>query len=134
MITFAFLKSCLIPQCLQPQIAGLFPTNKCNLILIALRPAEPRDSARLLVVQGDALKDSIVSDLPKFLRAGDCLVLNDTKVIPAQLDGLRERPGAPGAEVGFTLHMRSGPNSWRAFAKIIWGNLRKQILISAIGK
>ncbi len=84
---------------------------------IALRPAEPRDSARLLVVRGDALEDSVVSNLPNFLRAGDCLVFNDTKVIPAQLSGLRERAGAPGAEVGFTLHMRSAPNIWKAFAK-----------------
>ncbi|MEM8542330.1 MAG: tRNA preQ1(34) S-adenosylmethionine ribosyltransferase-isomerase QueA, partial [Pseudomonadota bacterium] len=46
-----------------------------------------------------------------------CLVFNDTKVIPAQLNGVRIREGAPGAEVGFTLHMRAGPDCWMAFAK-----------------
>ncbi len=84
---------------------------------IALRPAEPRDSARLLVVQANSLTDSCVGDLPRFLRKGDCLVFNDTKVIPAQLSGVRERVGALGAEVSFTLHMRAAPNIWKAFAK-----------------
>lgn len=84
---------------------------------IALRPAEPRDSAKLLVVQGNERIDSSVSDLAKFLKKGDCLVFNDTKVIPAQLNGMRHRDGAPGAEVGFTLHMRAAPDCWMAFAK-----------------
>ena len=58
---------------------------------IALRPAEPRDSARLLVVRpGQDLADHMVSDLPDFLRPGDALVFNDTRVIPARLAGLRE--------------------------------------------
>ena len=57
---------------------------------IALRPASPRDSARLLLVSGDApFQDRIVRDLPDLLRAGDVLVFNDTKVIPAQLEGVR---------------------------------------------
>ncbi|MBB3389281.1 S-adenosylmethionine:tRNA ribosyltransferase-isomerase [Rhizobium sp. BK275] len=87
---------------------------------IALRPAEPRDSARLLVVDPNAqtmLSDHSVSDLPSFLRAGDALVFNDTKVIPAQLEGIRYREGAGGQQVSATLHMRIGANKWKAFAK-----------------
>ncbi|MFC5755364.1 tRNA preQ1(34) S-adenosylmethionine ribosyltransferase-isomerase QueA [Rhizobium sp. GCM10022189] len=87
---------------------------------IALRPAEPRDSARLLVVDpnGQAqLSDHRVFDLPSFLRAGDALVFNDTKVIPAQLEGIRHREGAGGQQVSATLHMRVGANKWKAFAK-----------------
>src|SRR3546814_14661235 len=57
---------------------------------IALRPASPRHSARLLLAAGDApFQDRIVRDLPGLLRPGDVLVFNDTKVIPAQLEGIR---------------------------------------------
>jgi S-adenosylmethionine:tRNA ribosyltransferase-isomerase len=87
---------------------------------IALRPAEPRDSARLLVVEPNAahlLSDYHVSDLPSYLRAGDAIVFNDTKVIPAQLEGIRHREGAPGQQVSATLHMRAAPDRWKAFAK-----------------
>ncbi len=87
---------------------------------IALRPAEPRDSARLLVVDPNGetqLSDHRVSDLPSFLKAGDALVFNDTKVIPAQLEGIRHREGAGGQQVSATLHMRVGANRWKAFAK-----------------
>lgn len=59
--------------------------------LIATRPARPRSSARLLVAQGAALIDARVSDLPDWLRPGDRLILNDTKVIPARLQGTRKR-------------------------------------------
>jgi S-adenosylmethionine:tRNA ribosyltransferase-isomerase len=79
---------------------------------IALRPAAPRDSARLLVLDAAATRDTGVADLPRFLRAGDCLVFNDTRVIPAQLEGTR---GA--AKVGATLHKREGPRRWRAFIR-----------------
>jgi len=79
---------------------------------IALRPAAPRDSARLLVLAGDATRDAHVSDLPGLLRAGDVLVFNDTRVIPAQLEGMR---GA--ARIGATLHKREGPRRWRAFIR-----------------
>jgi len=79
---------------------------------IALRPASPRDSARLLQVDGGALSDHVVRDLPRLLRAGDLLVFNDTRVIPAQLDGRR---GA--ARIGATLHKREGPRAWRAFVR-----------------
>ena len=57
--------------------------------LIALRPAKPRDSARLLLLEGKEIFDRAVLDLPKLLRPGDTLVFNDTRVIPAQLEGRR---------------------------------------------
>ena len=65
--------------------------------LIATRPANPRSSARLLVADGDVLHDGTVTDLVDWLRPGDRLVLNDTKVIPARLSGLRHRDSAQGA-------------------------------------
>ncbi|OSZ68201.1 tRNA preQ1(34) S-adenosylmethionine ribosyltransferase-isomerase QueA [Sphingomonas sp. IBVSS2] len=79
---------------------------------IALRPAAPRDSARLLVLDGAGTRDLRVTDLPGQLRAGDCLVFNDTRVIPAQLEGLRGE-----ARIGATLHKREGPRRWRAFIR-----------------
>jgi S-adenosylmethionine:tRNA ribosyltransferase-isomerase len=79
---------------------------------IALRPAAPRDSARLLLVAGETLADHIVRDLPSLLRPGDTLVFNDTKVIPAQLEGRRGE-----ARIGATLHKREGPRDWRAFVR-----------------
>ncbi|WP_099866519.1 tRNA preQ1(34) S-adenosylmethionine ribosyltransferase-isomerase QueA [Pararhizobium haloflavum] len=91
---------------------------------IALRPASPRDQARLLHVRpGDVtpLDDHSVTDLPDLLRPGDALVFNDTKVIPAQLEGLRSRPGPDGeamtVAVSATLHLRQASNQWRAFLK-----------------
>ncbi|MDQ6432873.1 tRNA preQ1(34) S-adenosylmethionine ribosyltransferase-isomerase QueA [Mesorhizobium sp. LHD-90] len=84
---------------------------------IALRPAEPRDAARLLVVRQDGeLEDRSVRDLPGLLRAGDALVFNDTKVIPAQLRGIRHR-GEATAAVDATLHMRTAPDRWLAFMR-----------------
>ncbi|AZO23698.1 tRNA preQ1(34) S-adenosylmethionine ribosyltransferase-isomerase QueA [Mesorhizobium sp. M1E.F.Ca.ET.045.02.1.1] len=84
---------------------------------IALRPAEPRDSARMLVVRpGQGLDDRIVRDLPSLLEDGDVLVFNDTKVIPAQLKGIRKR-GEAMAQVEATLHMRVAPDRWRAFMR-----------------
>lgn len=80
---------------------------------IALRPASPRDSARLLVLSGpERMEDRTVADLPGLLRAGDVLVFNDTRVIPAQLEGRRGD-----AKVGATLHKREGPRQWRAFVR-----------------
>ena len=79
---------------------------------IALRPASPRDSARLLLLDGPRTEDRIVSDLPDLLRAGDCLVFNDTRVIPAQLEGRRGE-----AKIGATLHKRAGPRAWIAFVR-----------------
>ncbi|MBK8009398.1 MAG: tRNA preQ1(34) S-adenosylmethionine ribosyltransferase-isomerase QueA [Rhizobiales bacterium] len=86
---------------------------------IALRPAEPRDSAKLLVVRPDAapeLEDRVVSDLPSLLRSGDVLVVNDTKVIPARLIGTRERNGV-NVEVETTLLKRLSPERWQALAR-----------------
>jgi S-adenosylmethionine:tRNA ribosyltransferase-isomerase len=79
---------------------------------IALRPASPRDSARMLVVRGADMADRVMADLPGELRPGDCLVFNDTRVIPAQLEGLRGE-----ARIGATLHKREGVRAWRAFVR-----------------
>ena len=79
---------------------------------IALRPAVPRDAARMLVIEGARWRDATVRNLPGCLRAGDLLVFNDTRVIPAQLEGQRG-----GARIGATLHKREGPRRWRAFIR-----------------
>ncbi len=85
--------------------------------LIALRPAVPRDAARLLVVSPPGrLDDRLVSDLPALLRPGDAIVFNDTRVIPARLNGTRERDGSVVA-VEATLHRRISPYRWTAFMK-----------------
>ncbi|MEO1193525.1 MAG: tRNA preQ1(34) S-adenosylmethionine ribosyltransferase-isomerase QueA [Pseudomonadota bacterium] len=84
--------------------------------LIAQRPARPRDAARLLAV-GQELQDWHVRDLPLLLQPGDLLVLNDTKVIPTRLSGLRLSPRGPGGKVEVTLHKPVGPAAWLAFAK-----------------
>src|SRR5437773_10354868 len=84
---------------------------------IALRPARPRDAARLLVVKpGQPLQDRIVRDLPDLLRPGDALVVNDTKVIPAELRGERSR-GGTSARISATLLKRLDPARWQAFAR-----------------
>ena len=84
---------------------------------IALRPASPRDSARLLVVQGNGLlRDATVSELPKWLEPGDALVVNDTKVISAQLRGRRiGRETEPKIEA--TLIKRLDGSRWQALVK-----------------
>jgi S-adenosylmethionine:tRNA ribosyltransferase-isomerase len=79
---------------------------------IALRPARPRDRAKLLLVEGEQISDRQVLDLPSLLRPGDVLVFNDTKVIPAQLEGIRGS-----ARIGATLHKREGPREWWAFVR-----------------
>ncbi|MGE4322795.1 MAG: tRNA preQ1(34) S-adenosylmethionine ribosyltransferase-isomerase QueA [Sphingobium sp.] len=80
---------------------------------IALRPTVPRDAARMLLVDGDApMQDRTVRDLPDLLRAGDVLLFNDSRVIPAQLEGVR---GA--ARIGATLHKRQGVREWQAFLR-----------------
>jgi S-adenosylmethionine:tRNA ribosyltransferase-isomerase len=84
---------------------------------IALRPAEPRDSARMLVVRPEnGFEDGRVSDLPDLLQPGDVLVLNDTKVIPSRLYGVRVRE-ENAARVEIMLHKRDGADRWRAFAR-----------------
>jgi S-adenosylmethionine:tRNA ribosyltransferase-isomerase len=79
---------------------------------IALRPARPRDSARLLLVEGGTIADRTMRDLPAILRRGDVLVFNDTRVIPAQLEGKRGD-----ASIGATLHKREGLRGWWAFVR-----------------
>ena len=85
---------------------------------IALRPAEPRDSARLLHVPPlDApFVDRYVRDLPDILKSGDILVVNDTRVIPARLDGTRRRGDAV-ARMEVMLHKRESDCRWRAFVR-----------------
>lgn len=85
---------------------------------IALRPAVPRDAARLLVVRPGAavLEDRGVRDLPDLLAPGDALVFNDTRVIPAELTGIRVR-GDSHVRVTANLHKRAGAEAWWAFAK-----------------
>lgn len=82
---------------------------------IALRPAVPRDAAKMLVVQ-DGLSDYQVSDLVYILKPGDALVFNDTRVIPTQLEGVRVRDGVT-AQVHATLHTRIASDRWLCFVK-----------------
>jgi S-adenosylmethionine:tRNA ribosyltransferase-isomerase len=92
---------------------------------IALEPARPRDAARLLLVDDAGLDDRIVNELPELLRPGDLLVVNDTRVIPAQLRGARPPRASGGAsetvEIDVMLHQReadeSGGAVWRAFVR-----------------
>jgi S-adenosylmethionine:tRNA ribosyltransferase-isomerase len=79
---------------------------------IALRPVRPRDAARMLLVEGEGISDRQVLDLPSILRRGDVLVFNDTRVIPAQLEGRRGE-----ASIGATLHKREGLREWWAFVR-----------------
>src|SRR5690242_17969587 len=86
--------------------------------LIALRPANPRDSARMLVVREDGRTEhALVRDLPEFLRAGDTLVLNDTKVIPARLRGVRVGRNDAEPKIEIMLHRRIAPDAFLAFAR-----------------
>ncbi|WP_084419434.1 tRNA preQ1(34) S-adenosylmethionine ribosyltransferase-isomerase QueA [Henriciella litoralis] len=88
--------------------------------LIALRPADPQDSARLLVVHGDGrLEDKSVRDLPSLLSAGDMLVFNDTRVIPAALSGVRLARDEKGMDVDVDANLveRVGPATWRTLAR-----------------
>ena len=88
--------------------------------LIATRPAVPRSSARMLVAQGDDLHDGHVTDLTTWLRAGDLLVLNDTKVIPARLTGQRVRDSTQGrvqARIEVTLLEPRADGTWAALIK-----------------
>jgi S-adenosylmethionine:tRNA ribosyltransferase-isomerase len=87
--------------------------------LIALRPAVPRDAARLLHWDGGQTRDLIVRDLPKLLRSGDVLVFNDTRTIPAALKAHRppRLEGAPAIQADINLHQRVGPECWKAFGR-----------------
>ena len=87
---------------------------------IALRPAEPRDAARMLVVRPGGtpeLSDLKVRDLPDFITANDALVVNDTRVIPAALEGVRERDGGSTVRIEANLIKRLDASRWQAFAK-----------------
>ena len=87
---------------------------------IALRPASPRTSAKLLLAQGQTISDRIVADLPSILRKGDRLVLNDTKVIPARLFGHRTRvseAGETSAKIDVTLLEPQPDGTWAALVK-----------------
>jgi len=85
--------------------------------LIALRPASPRDAARLLIIEPEgSFADRRVADLPGHLRPGDALVFNDTRVIAAKLTGVRAR-GDDVAWIEATLHKRLSPSTWSAFAR-----------------
>src|SRR4249919_4120247 len=87
---------------------------------IALRPAVPRDAARLLVVRPRAapeLDGRSIGDLPDLLRAGDCLVVNDSKVIAARVIGRRIGRGSTEPSIEATLHKRLDGSRWRAFVK-----------------
>ena len=86
--------------------------------LIALRPASPRDSARMLVVRADgSLDHAHVRDLPNYLERGDVLVLNDTKVFPARLHGRRIGRGGTEPKIEAMLHKRIAPDRFLAFAR-----------------
>ena len=80
---------------------------------IALRPLSPRDAARMLEVRRGTLADFVMRDLPQRLRPGDVLVVNDTRVIPAQLHGTT----AAGARIGVTLHKREAADMWWSFVR-----------------
>ncbi len=88
--------------------------------LIATRPAKPRSMARMLVATSNTITDARAIDLPSFLRPGDRLILNDTKVIPARLSGLRRRHGPDGlteARIEATLLEPTANGSWQALLK-----------------
>ncbi len=86
---------------------------------IALRPANPKEAARLLVVRGDALDDRHISDLTSLLDRGDVLVVNDTKVLNAQLRGFRgpRSTSGAGANIDVTLHKQVDDRTWLAFVR-----------------
>ncbi len=113
--------------------------------LIALRPAVPRDAARLLVVDpqaSPAFIDKQIIDLPGLLAPGDALVFNDTKVIPAELKGTRERDGVT-AQISVTLTERLDGHRWQALARpakrlregdrIVFGQRGSTCLLGALG-
>ena len=85
--------------------------------LIALRPARPRPSSRLLVATPATLANSTVARLPDFLERGDLLVFNDTRVIPARLTGTRRRPSGAEAQIEVTLIAAAPDGAWRALAR-----------------
>ena len=104
---------------------------------IALRPAVPRDSARLMLVQGDGrIEHRRITDLPDYLRAGDAVLVNDTKVIPARLYGQRLRDAGP-ARIEILLHRRLSDDRYSVLARparklavgdaLVFGDLRAEV-------
>lgn len=88
--------------------------------LIAQDPAEPRDSSRLMVVhkKDGATEDRIFRDIPEYLNPGDLLVLNDTRVLPARVEGVKKSSAEHGAHVEiFFLNPGSAPNEWTALVR-----------------
>ena len=89
--------------------------------LIAIRPASPRSSARLLMARGDKIDDRLVSDLPKLLKPSDRLVLNDTKVLPVRMSGVRNRSfdgnKIASANIEVTLLTKKKQRTWGALIK-----------------
>ncbi len=106
MLLFLQKKKFFMPDFLLSDFAFDLPAER-----IAREPARPRDAARLLHV-GEGLADHVVSDLPGLLRAGDLLVVNDTRVIPAQLEAMR---GA--ARIGITLDRPDAEGNWRVLLR-----------------
>jgi len=105
---------------------------------IALRPASPRDSARLMVVRADGhIEHRAMRDLPEYLRAGDALLVNDTRVIPARLRGERLRAAGP-AKIEILLHRRLSADTYSVLARparklaagddLLFGDLKAQIV------
>ena len=105
---------------------------------IALRPANPRDSARLMVVEADGtIAHRTMRDLPNYLQAGDALLVNDTKVIPARLHGQRVRAAGP-AKVEILLHRRLADDRFSVLArparklqvgdKVVFGDLEAEVM------
>jgi len=84
---------------------------------IALRPVSPRDASKLLVVRQEGREDRIFRELPELLRAGDVLVFNNTRVIPAALSGHRFGRGGTTPKIEALLHMRLDGHRWKAFVK-----------------
>ena len=84
---------------------------------IALRPVNPRDSSKILVVRQEGLEDRIFRELPEILRPGDVLVFNNTRVIPAALSGNRIGRGGTTPKIEALLHMRLDGSRWKAFVK-----------------
>lgn len=100
--------------------------------LIATRPAVPRSASKLLVATPDRIEDRVATDLIEYLRAGDVLVLNDTKVIPARLFGHRNRDGNI-SKIEVTLLSPTADGTWRALLKPLRKVRDGEVIIFAAG-
>src|ERR687886_1506125 len=101
--------------------------------LIAQKPAAPRDSSRLMVVdvRKGTIEHRVFRDLPRFLRPGDALVLNETKVLPARL--LVRRPSGGEMELLFLRDLGAKGNVWEVMARPS-RRLRPRMMLSAGGQ